>query len=51
MDRWSHPSTGDFVNLLEMVSYGSVSLLFVVSGNVISIGFWENLASLSSGTF
>jgi hypothetical protein len=51
MCRWPQPSTVGHVYLLEVVSSGFISLLLDISANIISIGSWEPLASLVSGTF
>jgi hypothetical protein len=48
--RWLHPSSGGLAYLLELISTGSISLLGI-SANIISVGYWEPLASLTSGTF
>ena len=46
-----HPSNGGYAYLLEVVSVGCISPLLGILAKVISIGSWEPLASLESGTF
>ena len=51
--KWKHPhaSTEDDVYLLEVVSPGTIKLLFNILCNVIFIGYWEHLTSLASRIF
>ena len=51
MDGWPHPSTGDYVYLLEVISSGSISIPLGFLAKTIPVRSWEPLTSLVSGTF
>ena len=43
--------TGGHDDSLDVVSIGSLSPLLVILANVLSVGSWETLRYLASGTF
>jgi hypothetical protein len=49
--RWPRRSTGSHAYPLDMVFTGYISLLLGILANVLSVGSWEPLGSLASGTF